>query len=58
MPDFGDTTTTSDLVTKQYEALPYPEVKEIQILTEKNYYEKENKKPFMIIPTTASLIDM
>ena len=52
MSEFGDTTTPSDLVTKQYEALPYPEVKDIQILTEKNYYEKEHKKPFMIIPTT------
>ena len=50
--EFGDTLTPNDLVTKQYEALPYPNVNDMQILAEKAYYEKEHKWPYGICPQT------
>ena len=46
--EYGDTITTNDLVTKQYESLPYPEVKEETLLWEKNHYSVEGKKPLLV----------
>ena len=43
--DFGDILTPNDLVKKQYEAFPYPNVNDIGILSEKAYYEKEFERP-------------
>ena len=46
--EYGDTITSNDLVTKQYEALPYPEFNEDDILSEKRYYNLEHKKPMYV----------
>ena len=35
-------------MTKQYESLPYPEVKEDALLWEKNHYSAEGKKPLLV----------
>ena len=43
--EYGDTITASDLVTKQYENLPYPEVNENELLNEKMYFRKQREKP-------------
>ena len=46
--EYGDTITTNDLVTKQYESLPYPEVKEGALSWERNHYSVEGKKPLLV----------
>ena len=44
----GATLTDQDLVTRQYEKLPYPEVKEEELLYEKNYYNTVEGVPLNI----------
>ena len=44
----GDTLTSNDLVTKQYEALPYPEVNEDELLREQGYYNVVKNKPLNV----------
>ena len=51
--EYGDTITSNDLVTKQYEALPYPEFNEDDILREKTYYNLEGRKPMYVFPSIA-----
>ena len=50
--EHGDTITSNDLVIKQYENLPYPEVNENELLNEKMYYKNEHEKPLQIYPST------
>ena len=47
----GDTLTASDLVTRQYENLPYPQVKEADLLKEEDYYKRDNPTISSIFPT-------
>ena len=49
--DYGDTITSNDLVTRHYENLPYPQVKEEDLLKEEEYYKDEPTKPLTIYPT-------
>ena len=44
----GDTTKEKDLVTKQYENLPYPEVSEDEMLLEEAYFKKGNTGPLVL----------
>ena len=49
--DYGDTITANDLVTRQYENLPYPEVNENELLKEEEYYRKEHDNPLLVYPS-------
>ena len=49
--DYGDTITSNDVVTRQYENLPYPEVKEEELIREETYYKDQNAKPLKIFPS-------
>ena len=47
----GDTLTAHDLVTRQYEKLPYPEVKEEELVHEEDYYKRVERAPLKIHPS-------
>ena len=47
----GDTLTSSDLVTRHYENLPYPEVKDSKLIEEEDYYKRGENAPAYIYPT-------
>ena len=49
----GDTITENDLVTRQYESLPYPVVSEKDISEEKEYYKKDDGTSMVIFPTNT-----
>ena len=44
----GDTSTFNDLVTKQYENLPYPGFSRLEISKEEKHYKKNIETPFAI----------
>jgi len=45
----GDATTSRDLVTMQYESLPYPPVPEKDLLEEENWYKNGKETPMLIV---------
>ena len=47
----GDTSTMNDLVTKQYENLPYPEFSPLNISNEERHYSVGMDDPASIFPT-------
>ena len=47
----GDTSTMNDLVTKQYENLPYPEFSPMNISNEERHYSVGMDSPASIFPT-------
>ena len=47
----GDTTTANDLVTKQYENLPYPEFSLLNMLNEERHYNGGMDSPAGIFST-------
>ena len=48
----GDTSTINDLVTKQYEDLPYPEFSSLNMLNEERHYNVSTESdPSVIFPT-------
>ena len=46
----GDTITENDLVTRQYENLPYPEVSEKEISQEEQYYKNDDDTLMALFP--------
>ena len=50
----GDTLTGNDLVTRQYENLPYPEFSEKEMLEEEEYY-KQDDQPLLATYATHTL---
>ena len=49
--DNGDTVTSNDLVTKQYENLPYPEVSEMELINEERHYKDNKINPIEVFPS-------
>ena len=49
----GDTLTGNDLVTRQYESLPYPRVSEKDISEEEEYYKNDAETLMVIFPTNT-----
>ena len=47
----GDTLTKSDLVTRQYESLPYPRISEQHIKDEENYYKNPDETMMIWTPS-------
>ena len=47
----GDTSTINDLVTKQYENLPYPEFSPLSISNEEKHYDAGMDAPVSINPS-------
>ena len=47
----GETLTSEDLVTRQYNNLPYPYIKEENLLYEVDYYKKDGADPLAIYQT-------
>ena len=46
----GDTLAIDDLISRQYENLPYPEISPMEISNEKKHYEENTETPYSIAP--------
>ena len=49
----GDTIAENDLVTKQYENLPYPPVTKINLLREEEWYKNNKEAPILTVKSNT-----